>query len=63
MGGIAADPLTEFEKLSSRVLVGGYGRTEGEKSQVLQGVVQLVKRWISFTPEAVAQREKIGCKG
>lgn len=57
---IAADPTSEFQEHGCAVFVGGDGCAEGEEPEVLEAIVQRVKRGIAIEPCFVALREHVG---
>src|SRR5262249_60898106 len=48
------NPAAQFKKLSGTMFVSGHRRTEGELAQVLQPVIELIKRRIAAFPQSVA---------
>ena len=57
---VAADPTAQLEKHCRAVLVGGNRRTKRQETEILQHVVDWIKRWITGLPSSVALPEPIG---
>src|SRR6185437_16762541 len=57
---IAGNPATQLEELRGVVLVRRHRRTKGEEAEILQQIVQFVKRGIVRRPQSIAPSEGIG---
>src|SRR5262249_59740127 len=61
--GVAIDPAAQLQELRGRMFIGRHRWAEGEKAQILEQIVQLVKGGILLRPQRITASEEVRREG